>query len=283
MDLRTYGVGAQILRELGVRRMKLLGSPRRMPSMTGYGLEVTGFVSSRLNAFQRLRKGHPMQGADKGTAPPNAGEGLRIGIVQARFNDASPTGWPTACLAELLALGVQDTRHHPRHRARCAGSAVALKAWPTAGLRRADRAGLHHPRRDLPLRAGGQRKRRRRDRVSRWTTRSRSPTPSSRSRTRPRPGPGRRQGPRRRARGGGDGQPAGGPRVNAARPRTRPRTQGPAAAAGPPKSRAGARVNSRCRACTSGWSAGAEPRWSTPTSASRTSSTSATAPISTRC
>lgn len=43
MDLRTYGVGAQILRELGVQRMKLLGSPRRMPSMTGYGLEVTGF------------------------------------------------------------------------------------------------------------------------------------------------------------------------------------------------------------------------------------------------
>jgi 3,4-dihydroxy 2-butanone 4-phosphate synthase / GTP cyclohydrolase II len=44
MDLRTYGIGAQILRELGVARMKLLGSPRRMPSMTGYGLEVTGFV-----------------------------------------------------------------------------------------------------------------------------------------------------------------------------------------------------------------------------------------------
>ena len=45
MDLRTYGVGAQILRELGVHRMKLLGSPRRMPSMTGYGLEVTGFAA----------------------------------------------------------------------------------------------------------------------------------------------------------------------------------------------------------------------------------------------
>jgi 3,4-dihydroxy 2-butanone 4-phosphate synthase / GTP cyclohydrolase II len=45
MDLRTYGVGAQILRHLGVRRMKLLGAPRRMPSMTGYGLEVTGFVA----------------------------------------------------------------------------------------------------------------------------------------------------------------------------------------------------------------------------------------------
>ncbi len=45
MDLRTYGVGAQILRECGVNKMQLLGTPRRMPSMTGYGLEVTGFIS----------------------------------------------------------------------------------------------------------------------------------------------------------------------------------------------------------------------------------------------
>jgi 3,4-dihydroxy 2-butanone 4-phosphate synthase/GTP cyclohydrolase II len=46
MDLRTYGVGAQILRELGVRRMQLLGSPRRMPSMVGYGLETMGFIAA---------------------------------------------------------------------------------------------------------------------------------------------------------------------------------------------------------------------------------------------
>jgi len=46
MDLRTYGVGAQILKALGVQRMRLLGSPRRMPSMTGFGLEVTGFVAA---------------------------------------------------------------------------------------------------------------------------------------------------------------------------------------------------------------------------------------------
>ena len=45
MDLRTYGVGAQILRECGVHRMALMGNPRRMPSMTGYGLEVVGFVN----------------------------------------------------------------------------------------------------------------------------------------------------------------------------------------------------------------------------------------------
>jgi 3,4-dihydroxy 2-butanone 4-phosphate synthase/GTP cyclohydrolase II len=42
-DLRTYGVGAQILRELGVRRMRVLSNQLRMPSMAGYGLEVTGF------------------------------------------------------------------------------------------------------------------------------------------------------------------------------------------------------------------------------------------------
>ncbi|MCM3563726.1 bifunctional 3,4-dihydroxy-2-butanone-4-phosphate synthase/GTP cyclohydrolase II [Hydrogenophaga intermedia] len=44
MDLRTYGVGAQILRECGVARMELMGNPRRMPSMQGYGLEITGFI-----------------------------------------------------------------------------------------------------------------------------------------------------------------------------------------------------------------------------------------------
>jgi 3,4-dihydroxy 2-butanone 4-phosphate synthase / GTP cyclohydrolase II len=43
-DLRTYGVGAQILRELGVTRMQVLGNPRRFPSMGGYGLMVEGFV-----------------------------------------------------------------------------------------------------------------------------------------------------------------------------------------------------------------------------------------------
>ncbi len=44
MDLRTYGIGAQILRACGVHKMRLMGNPRRMPSMTGYGLEVTGFL-----------------------------------------------------------------------------------------------------------------------------------------------------------------------------------------------------------------------------------------------
>ncbi|GAC1410724.1 MAG: bifunctional 3,4-dihydroxy-2-butanone-4-phosphate synthase/GTP cyclohydrolase II [Burkholderiaceae bacterium] len=45
MDLRTYGIGAQILKDLGVGKMKLLASPRKMPSMTGFDLEVTGYMA----------------------------------------------------------------------------------------------------------------------------------------------------------------------------------------------------------------------------------------------
>jgi len=44
MDLRTYGIGAQILRDLGVTKMKLMALPRKMPSMAGFDLEVTGYL-----------------------------------------------------------------------------------------------------------------------------------------------------------------------------------------------------------------------------------------------
>ncbi|MFV9474889.1 bifunctional 3,4-dihydroxy-2-butanone-4-phosphate synthase/GTP cyclohydrolase II [Advenella sp. RU8] len=45
-DLRTYGVGAQILRDLNVETMRLLAVPRKMPSMAGYSLTVTGYESA---------------------------------------------------------------------------------------------------------------------------------------------------------------------------------------------------------------------------------------------
>ncbi len=44
MDLRNYGIGAQILRDLNVGRMRLLARPRKMPSMAGFDLEVTGYL-----------------------------------------------------------------------------------------------------------------------------------------------------------------------------------------------------------------------------------------------
>jgi 3,4-dihydroxy 2-butanone 4-phosphate synthase/GTP cyclohydrolase II len=45
IDFRDYGIGAQILRSLGVRKMRLLtNSPRRLVSLPGYGLEVVDCV-----------------------------------------------------------------------------------------------------------------------------------------------------------------------------------------------------------------------------------------------
>ena len=44
-DPRSYGIGAQILRDLGVGKMRLLATPRKLPSMTGFGLEVVGYAN----------------------------------------------------------------------------------------------------------------------------------------------------------------------------------------------------------------------------------------------
>jgi len=43
--LRTYGIGAQIMRDLGVGKARLLARPRKMPSMTGFALTITGYIS----------------------------------------------------------------------------------------------------------------------------------------------------------------------------------------------------------------------------------------------
>jgi 3,4-dihydroxy 2-butanone 4-phosphate synthase/GTP cyclohydrolase II len=44
-DLRDYGVGAQILSSLGVRKMKLMtNNPKKIIGLEGYGLEVTGRI-----------------------------------------------------------------------------------------------------------------------------------------------------------------------------------------------------------------------------------------------
>jgi 3,4-dihydroxy 2-butanone 4-phosphate synthase/GTP cyclohydrolase II len=45
MDFRTFGIGAQILRALGVRRMRVLGAPKHMHALSGFGLEVVEYVS----------------------------------------------------------------------------------------------------------------------------------------------------------------------------------------------------------------------------------------------
>ena len=43
-DTRVSGVGSQILRELGLKKIRLLAAPLKYPSLSGFDLEVVGFV-----------------------------------------------------------------------------------------------------------------------------------------------------------------------------------------------------------------------------------------------
>ncbi len=57
VDLLTYGIGAQILLDLNVGKMRLLARPRKMPSMAGFGLEVVGYVEPQTKEYEPER-GH---------------------------------------------------------------------------------------------------------------------------------------------------------------------------------------------------------------------------------
>ena len=43
-DFRSYGIGAQILKDIGVGKMRLLANPSPVPSLSGYKLEITGYA-----------------------------------------------------------------------------------------------------------------------------------------------------------------------------------------------------------------------------------------------
>jgi 3,4-dihydroxy 2-butanone 4-phosphate synthase/GTP cyclohydrolase II len=45
-ELRTYGIGAQIIVDMGIRKMRVLSSPKRMTGLAGFGLEVVEYVES---------------------------------------------------------------------------------------------------------------------------------------------------------------------------------------------------------------------------------------------
>ncbi len=44
--LRTYGVGAQILRDLGLSKIRVLSAPKHMYAISGFDLEITEYVES---------------------------------------------------------------------------------------------------------------------------------------------------------------------------------------------------------------------------------------------
>lgn len=46
-DIKTYGVGAQILSDLGIKKMRILGSPRKLHGLKGFGLEVSEYVDAK--------------------------------------------------------------------------------------------------------------------------------------------------------------------------------------------------------------------------------------------
>ena len=43
--LRTYGIGAQILKDLGITRMQVLSAPKQLQGIGAFGLEITGYVA----------------------------------------------------------------------------------------------------------------------------------------------------------------------------------------------------------------------------------------------
>lgn len=57
MDERDYGVGAQIIRDLGVRKMKLLtNNPRKRAGLIGYGLEIVENIAIEIEANEHNKK-----------------------------------------------------------------------------------------------------------------------------------------------------------------------------------------------------------------------------------
>jgi 3,4-dihydroxy 2-butanone 4-phosphate synthase/GTP cyclohydrolase II len=57
MDLREYGLGAQILMDLGVRRIRLLtNNPKKVIGLDGYGLEIVKQVPIRVAANKHNKK-----------------------------------------------------------------------------------------------------------------------------------------------------------------------------------------------------------------------------------
>ncbi len=45
-ELRTYGIGAQIIADLGIRKMRVLSAPWKLTGLAGFGLEVVEYIDA---------------------------------------------------------------------------------------------------------------------------------------------------------------------------------------------------------------------------------------------
>lgn len=55
-ELRTYGIGAQIIYDMGIRKMRVLSAPKHMTGLAGFGLEVVEYVGSKPD-FDKAQEG----------------------------------------------------------------------------------------------------------------------------------------------------------------------------------------------------------------------------------
>jgi 3,4-dihydroxy 2-butanone 4-phosphate synthase/GTP cyclohydrolase II len=44
--LRTYGIGAQIIADLGIRKMRVLSAPWKLLGLAGFGLAVEEYIDT---------------------------------------------------------------------------------------------------------------------------------------------------------------------------------------------------------------------------------------------
>ena len=55
-EMRTYGLGSQILADLGVSRMRVLGHAMKVPGLSGFGLEIVEHIEEPTSAVESLTK-----------------------------------------------------------------------------------------------------------------------------------------------------------------------------------------------------------------------------------
>jgi 3,4-dihydroxy 2-butanone 4-phosphate synthase / GTP cyclohydrolase II len=159
-DLRNYGVGAQILSDLGVRHLRLItNNPRKIAGLDGYGLQVVDRVPLVIDAgthnaayltAKRLKLGHLME-------PPRA-ESAEAALSHASAGPTAVVAWQAAGvdpqrdhLLQQHLQGWAEERHlrllvedHPRLLALLEGPSLAilLMAQPDQELQPADLAAL---------------------------------------------------------------------------------------------------------------------------------------------
>ena len=81
-DLRDYGIGAQILRDLGVRKMGLLtNNPKKIVGLEGYGIEVVARFPIEIEANAENKRLSPVQTGSNGASDRSDGLTLHLAFL----------------------------------------------------------------------------------------------------------------------------------------------------------------------------------------------------------